>query len=83
MTKSTKQKLAYQKDYNAREEEKDKRVIYNRNRREAIRDGKVSKGDGMELAHEQMGAKGAVHVESGSKNAAWRAKNPKAYGAKK
>jgi hypothetical protein len=51
MPKSTPQKLAYQKAYNARPENVAKRVKNNAARREMIEDGKARVGDGKDVAH--------------------------------
>lgn len=51
MPKSSKSKLKYQKEYNARPSEKKKRAARNKARRKAIRDGKVSKGDNKDIDH--------------------------------
>lgn len=78
MPKSTPRKLEYQKAYNARPEETDKRVKNNAARREAIREGKAKVGDGTDVAHlkplESGGgnAKGNLQVQPRSKNRAWR-----------
>lgn len=78
MTKSTPQKLKYQKEYNARPEETAKRVKNNAARREAIADGKVAKGDGKDVAHKKSldnggsNSKDNVKVEPRSKNRSWR-----------
>ena len=53
MVTSTKQKLEYQKAYNARPEEVAKRVKNNAARREAIKDGKARVGDGKDVAHKK------------------------------
>lgn len=78
MTKSTKEKLAYQKAYNARPEEVAKRVKNNAARRELIREGKVHVGDGKDVAHikalENGGgnARSNLTVESVKQNRGWR-----------
>lgn len=51
MPKSSKSKLKYQKEYNARPSEKKKRAARNKARRKAIRDGKVRKGDNKDIDH--------------------------------
>jgi hypothetical protein len=84
MAKSSKAKLAYQKEYNAREENKDKRVMNNAARREAIREGRAKVGDGTEVDHKTPLRKGGSNADSnlrvvpGGKNAAWR-KGKKGY----
>lgn len=78
MPTSTKQKLRYQKAYNARPENVKKRVMNNAARRAAIREGRASVGDGTEVDHKRplrkggTNAKGNLHVVKGGKNAAWR-----------
>lgn len=78
MTKSTPQKLAYQKAYNARPEEVAKRVKNNAARRDAIGDGKAKVGDGKDVAHKKSlengggNAKSNVKVEDRKTNRGWR-----------
>jgi len=78
MTKSTPQKLKYQKEYNAQPKQVAKRVKNNAARLKAIDEGKVSKGDGNDVAHktslENNGGNGKsnLKVEPRSKNRAWR-----------
>lgn len=84
MPKSTKKELEYQKEYNARPENVKKRVANNAARREAIKDGRVKKGDGKEVAHKRALNNGGdnspsnLKVQDGSKNAGWR-KGQKGY----
>lgn len=86
MTKSTKQKLAYQKEYNARPENIAKRVKNNAARREAMDKGLVKKGDGKDVDHKKMLDEGGTNapsnlrVQDASTNRGWRKKNPKVYG---
>ena len=49
--KSSKQKLAYQAEYQKRPENVEKRVDSNRVRRQALAAGIVKKGDGTEIDH--------------------------------
>lgn len=85
MPKSSPAKLAYQKEYNARPENVDKRVQNNAARREAIREGKVRKGDGKDVHHKHMLDEGGTNdkrnlrVVSASENRAWRASKPEVY----
>lgn len=78
MATSTKQKLAYQKKYNARPEETAKRVKNNAARRDAIKGGKASVGDGKDVAHKKSlengggNSKGNTTVQDRSTNRAWR-----------
>ena len=79
MTKSTPQKLKYQKEYNARPEEVAKRVKNNAARAEAIKRGTAKVGDGKDVAHTKAlanggtNAKGNTKVESRATNRGWRA----------
>jgi len=78
MTKSTKQKLDYQKAYNATPAQKEAGVERRRLRRQEIREGKVAIGDGKDLAHKKAMDNGGstteanVKVQSAAKNRAWR-----------
>lgn len=78
MVTSTKRKLEYQKAYNARPEEVAKRVKNNAARREAIRDGKASVGDGKDVAHKRSLENGGSNhksnlvVTSRASNRGWR-----------
>ena len=67
MTKSTAQKLKYQKEYNARPEETAKRVANNKARRDALKDGKVTKGDGKDVAHKKALDNGGSNDKSNTK----------------
>lgn len=78
MPKSTPGKLAYQKAYNARPEIVNRREDNNRARAALMREGKVHKGDGKDVAHIKAldnGGKGTVgnlKVEDAKKNRGWR-----------
>lgn len=78
MPKSSPQKLAYQKAYNARPEEVAKRVKNNAARREAIAEGKVKVGDGKDVAHKKSlenggtNAKSNLTVQDRETNRGWR-----------
>ena len=78
MTKSTPRKLEYQKEYNDRPEEVAKRVANNKARRDAMKEGKVAKGDGKDVAHKKAldnggsNHKSNTKVEDRSKNRSWR-----------
>lgn len=78
MATSTKRKLEYQKAYNARPEEKKKRAANNAARREALREGRVVKGDGKDVAHKTSlrngggNGKANVKVQDRSTNRGWR-----------
>ena len=78
MPKSSPQKLAYQREYNARPEEVEKRVKNNAARREAIAEGKAKVGDGKDVAHKKSlenggtNAKGNTVVQDRATNRGWR-----------
>ena len=78
MVTSTKQKLEYQKAYNARPEEVAKRVKNNAARREAMKDGKARVGDGKDVAHKKSlengggNGKGNTTVQARATNRGWR-----------
>ena len=81
MAKYSAQEARTKKAYNARPENKKKRVIYNRNRRKALREGRVKKHDGTEIHHKTPLAKGGKDTPSNrkvvtkSENAGWRGKH--------
>ncbi len=85
MPKSTPNKLAYQKEYNAKPENVAKRVQNNAARRAALKEGKVQKGDGKDVDHKRMlaeggtNASGNLRVVSASENRAWRERKPDVY----
>ena len=87
--KSSKQKLAYQAEYQKRPENVEKRVDRNRVRRQALAAGIVKKGDGTEIDHKVpldkggSDAKSNTRVTTAAENRAWRAKQPEMYGKKK
>lgn len=64
MAKSSPQKLAYQKQYNARPEEVAKRVKNNAARQAAIKAGKVQVGDGKDVAHRRSLENGGTNTKS-------------------
>jgi hypothetical protein len=76
----TKSPRPYDKEYaqyQGTEEQKKKRAQRNKARREAIREGKVRKGDGMDVAHVKAFDKGGsnkdgVRIESASKNRSFK-----------
>jgi hypothetical protein len=84
MTKSSKAKLAYQSEYNARPENVAKRVKNNAARQEAIKAGKARVGDGKDVAHKTAlengggNAPGNLKVQDRSENRGWR-KDQKGY----
>lgn len=85
MTKSSPAKLRYMAEYQKSPEQVEKRVERNRARREAIREGRVQKGDGKEIDHKTPLDKGGAkadhnrRVVSASKNRAWRKDHPDMY----
>ncbi len=85
MPKSSPQKLLYQKAYNAKPENVEKRVLNNAARREAIAEGRAKKGDGKDVAHLKpldkggKNAPGNTRVQDAGTNRAWRARNPEMY----
>lgn len=78
MPKSTPQKLRYQKEYNARPENVNKREQNNAARREAMRKGEVKKGDGKDVDHIKPLRRGGSNADSNTrpvaagKNRGWR-----------
>lgn len=78
MPKSTPAKLEYQRKYNARPENVNRREDNNQARYQAMKDGKVKKGDGKDVAHVvalDNGGKNTpenLKVESAKKNRGWR-----------
>ena len=89
MPKSTPAKLKYQKAYNARPENVEKRVKNNAARREAIREGKAHVGDGTNVDHKRPLDKGGTNdsdnlrVVSEHENKSWRKRQPEMYGKTK
>lgn len=85
MAKASKSKRAYDKKYNAKPDQKKKRAMRNKARRQAIKDGKVKKGDGKDIDHKKplrsggSNAKSNQRVRSASAN---RADNGKRGGRK-
>jgi hypothetical protein len=65
-------------EYHSSEEQKKNRAMRNAARRDAERDGKVSKGDGKDVAHKKAlinggsNGKSNLKVEDKSKNRSWR-----------
>ena len=86
MTKSSPKELATKAKYNKKPSVQKKRVANNKARREAIRDGRVKKGDGKDVDHKKPLAKGGstkksnTRVVSRKTNRGWRKKNPEMYG---
>ena len=84
MPKSSKAKLAFQKEYNARPENVKRREANNAARREMIREGKAHVGDGKDVAHKRAldngggNSKGNLEMQSRDENRGWR-KDRKGY----
>ncbi|HET8870496.1 MAG TPA: hypothetical protein VFM48_08625 [Aquabacterium sp.] len=78
MPKSSKAKLEYQKEYNAKPENVAKRVANNAARRQLIKEGKVQVGDGRDVAHKRSLENGGSNsrknltVQSQKENRGWR-----------
>jgi len=78
MAKSTPEKLAYQKAYNAQPAQKELGVERRRERRHEIAAGKVAIGDGEDIAHVKPASRGGktvasnLKVEPAAKNRGWR-----------
>jgi hypothetical protein len=86
MPKSSPQKLRFQKKYNAEAENIRKRVLNNQARAEAMKNGLVHKGDGLEVDHKKMldaggtNADGNLRVIPAKKNRGWRKTKGSMYG---
>jgi hypothetical protein len=85
MTKSSKQELKTKAAYNKKPSVQKKRVANNKARREALREGRVAKGDGKDVHHVKPLDKGGSTKKSNTKvvskktNRGWRKKNPEMY----
>ena len=88
-TKTSKKSLATKAAYNKLPEVQARRVAQNRARRHAIKAGKAKVGDGKDVDHKVMLAKGGSGKDSNTRvisrknNRGWRKKNPKLYGTLK
>lgn len=86
MNKGGPTKAAYDKAYNARPEQVDKREMRNKARAEMARDGKVKKGDGKDVDHKKMLDSGGTNDKSNLRvvdketNRGWRKRQIGAYG---
>lgn len=86
MNKGGKTKAEYDKKYESTPEQKHKRAMRNQARREAIKDGKVTKGDGKDIDHKKMldsggtNSKSNLRVVDETTNRGWRKNNGKNYG---
>lgn len=89
MPKSSKAKLEYQREYNAKPENVAKRVANNAARREAIKEGRAKVGDGKDVDHKKPLDKGGTNAKSNlrvvdrSENRGWREKHGDMYGKNK
>ena len=85
MPKTSAKSLRTKAAYNKRPSVQNKRVIQNRARRRAMAAGKVRKGDGKDVHHKVMLAKGGSRKDSNTAvlsrkaNRGWRSKHPKVY----
>lgn len=76
-------------DYHGTPEQREKRALRNKARREAEKSGTVKKGDGKEIDHKRMldqggsNAKENLRVADAKENRGWRGRKPEAYGRKK
>ena len=86
--KTTIKKREYMAKYEETPANIKKREERNKARRHAEKAGKVHKGDGLEVDHVQMLAKGGAgtdantRVVTAAKNRGWRKTSPDAYGKK-
>lgn len=78
MAQSPARKAAYDKAYNARPEQKKRRAMRNKARRELEREGLVHKGDGKDVDHRRpldsggSNSRGNLRVLTEKKNRGWR-----------
>lgn len=85
MPKTSAKSLRTKAAYNKKPSVQNKRVAQNRARRRAMAKGKVAKGDGKDVHHIKMLAKGGstkdsnTAVVSRKSNRGWRSKHPKVY----
>jgi hypothetical protein len=85
MTITSKKSLATKAAYNRRPEIQARRVLQNKARRHAIKAGKAKVGDGKDVHHVKMLAKGGSGDDSNTKvvnrktNRGWRKANPGVY----
>ena len=87
--RSTAQELRTKAKYNKRPSVQKKRVANNKARRQALRDGRVQKGDAKDVHHKKPLDKGGSNKKSNTKvvsqksNRGWRKKNPEMYTRRK
>ena len=85
MPKTSAKSLKTKATYNKKKSVQDKRVLQNKARRHALKKGIVKKGDGKDVHHVKMLAKGGSGKDSNTKvvnrktNRGWRKKNPQMY----
>jgi hypothetical protein len=85
MKKSSKKELATKARYNKKPSVQKKRVANNKVRRQALRDGRVKKGDGKHIDHKVpldaggSTAKSNTRVVSAKVNKGWRKTRPSMY----
>ena len=85
MKKSSKKELATKARYNKQPSVQKKRVANNKVRRQALRDGRVKKGDGKHIDHKVpldaggSTAKSNTRVVSAKVNKGWRKTRPSMY----
>ena len=85
MPKTSAKSLKTKAAYNKKKSVQDKRVLQNKARRHALKKGTVKKGDGKDVHHVKMLAKGGSGKDSNTKvvsrkaNRGWRSKHPKVY----
>jgi len=85
MPKASKSKQKYDKKYNAKPDQKKKRAMRNKARRQAIKEGKVKKGDGKDIDHKKPLRSGGSNSKSNQRvrsKSANRADNGKRGGRK-
>lgn len=88
MPKSSPQELKTKAAYNRRPDVQAKRVMNNKARREAIREGRASVGDGTHVDHKVPLDKGGTNARSNLRivdaetNKGWRKKHPSMYSKK-
>lgn len=86
MNKGGAKKAAYDKAYNARPDQVNKREERNKARAQLEREGKVHKGDGKDVDHKKMldnggsNSRSNLRVTDQKTNRGWRKTNGKTYG---
>ena len=85
MTKTSKKALATKAKYNKKPSVQKKRVVNNKARRQALRDGRATKGDGTHVDHKVPLDKGGstsksnTRIVSAKVNKGWRKTHPSMY----